>query len=118
MALREELDLLVTALRDAGLNADLDAQNLTPPAVWVQLESIAHSILSGGMVLRCRLYAIVGDGPTGTVLDNLDALYETVLDVVTPNTDTDTTVAGVVLPDTSTPLPALQLTVDLPTTPY
>jgi hypothetical protein len=118
MALREELDALVAALRAAGIAADLDAQNLTPPAVWVQLESIAHSLLSGGMVLRCRLYAIVGDGPAGTVLDNLDQLLGAVLDVVTPNADRDTDVAGVILPDTSTPLPALHLTVDIPTTPF
>ena len=118
MALREGLDDLVAALREAGIVADLDPQNLTPPAVWVQLESIAHSILSGGMVLRCRLYLIVGDAPAGTVLDNLDPLLGSVLDVVTPNADVDTTVAGVLLPDTPTPLPALQLTIDLPTTPY
>lgn len=118
MALREELDALVDALRAGGIAADLDAQNLTPPAVWVQLESIAHSLLSGGMVLRCRLYAIVGDGPTGTVLDNLDALLGAVLEVVTPNADRDTDVAGVILPDTPNPLPALQLTVDLPAAPY
>jgi hypothetical protein len=118
MALRAALDDLVAALREAGIPADLDPQNLTPPAVWVQLESIAHSLLDGGLVLRCRLYAIVGDAPAGTVLDNLDALLGEVLDVVTPNADRDTEVAGVLLPDTPNPLPALQLTVDLPTTPY
>lgn len=116
MALREELELLVLTLRGAGLTADVDAQNLTPPAVWVQLASISHNLLSGGKTLRVRLYAIVGDAPTGTVLDNLDALLETVLTVVDPNADIDTDVAGVMLPDNATPLPALQLTLDIPTT--
>jgi hypothetical protein len=116
MALREELELLVEALRGAGISADLDPQNLTPPAVWVQLESIAHTLLSGGTVLRCRLYLIVGDNPAGTVLDHIDTLLYLVLGVVTPNTDTDTTTETVALPDNPTPLPALRLTVDLPTT--
>lgn len=116
MALREELDLLVLSLRSAGISADVDAQNLTPPAVWVQLASISHNLLSGGKTLRTRLYLIVGDAPTGTVLDQLDQLLEDTLTVVTPNADVDSEVAGVQLPDTSTPLPALQLTLDIPTT--
>jgi hypothetical protein len=115
MALREELTALVDALRAGGVPADLDPQNITPPAVWVQLESIAHTLLSGGTVLRCRLYLIVGDAPAATVLDTIDALLGSVLDVVTPNTDTDTTTEVVALPDNPTPLPALRLTVDLPT---
>jgi hypothetical protein len=118
MALRAALDDLVAALREAGIPADLDPQNVTPPGVWVQLESVAHSLLSGGLVIRARLYLVVGDAPAGTVLDHLDLLLGSVLEVVTPNADVDTVTAGVLLPDTPAPFPALQLTVDLPTTPY
>lgn len=116
MSLKAALVDVTAALNAGGVDASIDAQNVNTPGVWVQLESIAHSILSGGVVVRARLYLVVGDAPATTALDNLDELLAAVLDIVSPNTDRDTESVSVMLPGDSTPLPALQLTVDLPTT--
>lgn len=103
---------LVDAFNAAGVPAASDPQNLSPPAVWVQLASIAHDRLDGGGTFRLRCYLIAPDTGTDAALDTFTEWLPQVLAVVTPNTDVDTEAASVYLPDNpSTPLPALQLTV-------
>lgn len=104
---------LVDALNAAGIPAAADAGEVNLPGVWVQLDRVAENLLSGGITVTLRLFLIAGDTGTAAALDTLSTLYRQVLTVVTPNTDADTTTAAVQLPDNpSTPLPALQLTVD------
>jgi hypothetical protein len=114
MSLRSAVEDLVAALTAAGISAAADPGELNLPGVWVQLESVAHTLLSGGVTVRLRLYCVAGDTGTLNALDQLSPLYEAVCGVVTPNTDTDTTTVGVQLPDNpTTPMPSLQLSVDV-----
>ena len=114
MSLRSAVEDMVAALNAAGITAAADPGELNLPGVWVQLESVAHTLLSGGVTVRLRLYCIAGDAGTLNALDQLSALYVSVCELVTPNTDTDTTAVGVQLPDNpSSPMPALQLSVDV-----
>lgn len=112
MGLKSAVSDLVEALNGYGVPAASDPQDLNPPAVWVQLVSVAHDRLDGGGTFRLRLYLVAPDAGTDAALDTFDEWLPRVLAVVTPNTDTDTEAASVYLPDNpSTPLPALQLTV-------
>lgn len=113
MSLGATLGDLVDTLNAAGIETTLDPQNLNPPGVWVQLQSIQHNILAGQKTIRARLYLVAGDAPADVVLANLDELLADVESLVTPNTDVDTESVAVTLPNDSTPLPSLQLTVDL-----
>lgn len=113
MSLRATLQPLVDALTAGGVPATLDPQNLNPPGAWIQLESLQHNILRGRSTIRARIYLVTGDAPAATVLDQLDQLLTATLAVATPNTPLDTESVTVTLPNDSTPLPALQLTIDL-----
>lgn len=115
MTLADAVNDVAAALVAAGIPASADPQNLTPPGVWVQLDTIAHPYLSGHVTARLKLAVIVGDAGTDHALTALSDLYARCVDVVTPNTDVDTRTLGVYLPDNpTTPLPALQYTVDVP----
>lgn len=113
MSIKSAVQDLVDALNAAGVPASADAQEVNPPAVWVQLASIAHDRLDGGGTFRLRLYLVAPDAGTTAALDTFAEWLPQVLAVVTPNTDVDTDAVSVSLPDNpSTPLPALQLTID------
>lgn len=113
MSIKTAVTDLVDALNGAGIDAAADPQDLTPPGVWVQLESIDHNLLSGDVTVRLRLYLIAGDTGTLNALDTLSTLLRRVLRIVDPNTDQPTTGESVYLPDNpSTPLPALRINID------
>jgi hypothetical protein len=113
MSVKTAVTDLVEAFNAYGVPAASDPQDLNPPAVWVQLASIAHDRLDGGGTFRLRCYLVAPDTGTDAALDTFAEWLPKVLAVVQPNTDTDTEAASVYLPDNpSTPLPALQLTVN------
>jgi hypothetical protein len=117
MSLRTAVTDMVDALTGAGISAAADPQELNLPAVWVQLSTVAENLLSGDITVTLKLNLIAGDAGTLAALDTLSDLYQQVIGVVTPNTDTDTTTVTVQLPDNPTsPMPALQLTVATPET--
>lgn len=104
---------VATALVAGGIAATLDARDLTPPGVLVELESVAHNILGGNLTVRARLLVITGDAGTLESLKALGPLYAAVTDIVSPNTEVDSTAELVTLPNTSSPLPCFVMHVDL-----
>lgn len=114
MSLGSAVQGLVDALVSAGIAATADPRDLTPPGVWVMLSELEHTLLSGGVSVRLRMVVVVGDTGTLDALDALSELVGRVVEVVTPNAGVPTTAVPVYLPDNpTTPLPGLQLTVDV-----
>ena len=114
MSLGSAVAHLVAALTAAGIAATADPRDLTPPGVWVMLSEFDHVLLSGGITCRLRLVCVVGDVGTLDALDALSDLLNAVTGVVTPNAGVPSTAVPVYLPDNpSTPLPGIQLTVDV-----
>jgi hypothetical protein len=104
---------LMWALIGAGIDATIDPRDLNPPAVLVELESISHNLLSGGVTTRVRLFCVVPDVGTGEALRMAAALMMRVLAVVEPNTELDSTYEAISTPDGTGPLPAILLRVDV-----
>lgn len=112
MSIKTAITDLVETFNAYGVPAAADPQELTPPGVWVQLQSFALDQLDGAAAYRLRCYLVAPDSGTDAALDTFATWLPRVFAVVTPNTDTDTEAAAVYLPDNpSTPLPALQFTV-------
>lgn len=108
---------LLTALRGAGLRADVDPEQLTadPACVWVQPRSVDDLTLAGGGTLTCWLYVIVATGDTLHALTLLDDTLAAVLELVRlADDDTQLDLASaVVLPSSPNPLPAFRVAVAL-----
>lgn len=104
---------LVYVLTDAGIDATIDPRDLNPPAVLVELESIAHNLLSGGVTTRVRLFCVVPDLGLPSALREAARLMSDVLAVVEPNTEMDSTFEAISTPDGGGPLPAILMRVDV-----
>ncbi len=102
---------LVAALEAGEVRATVDPSDLNTPGAWVTVEAIQGVNLAGTLRLEAVIYLIVGDQDYMRAMDALAALYNATLAVVDP--DGPVTPQGVILPDTSTPLPALRVPVFL-----
>jgi hypothetical protein len=96
-------------------SASMDPAELqTTPAVWVQLRGIAQPFLAASEI-RLYVHLISGDTDGGMrVAAELVTLYNSILEVVTPDGETET--LSVTMPD-GAQLPALRMPVDIPNTP-
>lgn len=103
---------LVEALRAADVQADLDAAKVKLPGVWVSVDRLLDWTLSGGGMIRARLFVVVADRDDRRVLEALDDICALVFDVVDPMSDVETT--NLQLPNGGQPRPALTFTHDIP----
>lgn len=117
----DDLDALVTLLKDAAAGSPqtcrtvaLDPSEVTPPGVWVRVDGFGPHTLAG-VAIRTTLFLIVPDTGHKRVVGRLAALYNMIRPAL-PGTPAPATRAGVVLPGSTTPLPALALPFDLQTT--
>lgn len=103
---------LAASLEAAGVRASLDPSDVNLPGAWVTVETIQAGNLRGTLILGCVVYLIAPDQDYRRALEALAAAYNlTVPGVLTP--DGPVVPQGVILPDTSTPLPALRVPVNL-----
>lgn len=106
------LTVLCELLDAAGVPAQLDPADVSPPGAWVHLEGINTAAnLEGVHELQVIVHLITGDTDTRRALEGLGVLYSQLLEVVTP--DGLVTLEGVVLPGSTTPLPALRVPVNI-----
>jgi hypothetical protein len=120
---KEACDELVARLKSAGYTgSSLDPETVDPPAaVWVQPRSIGGLTLAGGATLTCWLYLLAGNHETGHAMTLLDDGLAGLLDLLDGHgiglADTDDEAvdltAAVLLPGTSTPMPAYRLAITL-----
>lgn len=115
----DALEGLAATLKGEGFGsvsvdpADLDPANV---AIWLQPRSIADLRLGGGGTLTAWCYLIGPNLETRQVMALLDDALSTVLalDVVSLSADEAVDLAAaVLLPHTTTPLPAYRLAIDL-----
>ena len=111
------LEDLAALLRGAGLNASLDAVDVSPPGVVIRADAIlpASAKMCGDYPIRSSLLLVVPDTTTLAAYRALDELYARVLPVLagsgsTPTVD-DRVFERLVMPDNSSALPALRLSV-------
>lgn len=102
---------LVDALVAAGVRATLNPADLNLPAAWVNVETIRALTVDGSLQLEVAVYLIAPDGDYTVAYDTLAELYNATATVLSP--DGPVTPQGVVLPGTSTALPALRVPVNL-----
>ena len=102
---------LLEALKSAEVFGSTDPAQVNVPGAWLALDEVRPRVMSGDHQLRCSLYLIAPDVDTLRALEQLGDLYDKTLTVLTP--DGPTTTLGVVLPDSSTPLPALRVPIYL-----
>lgn len=103
---------LVTALEAAEVRAALDPAQLNLPGAWVTLESVQATNVARDLKLWAVVYLITADQDYHRALDALAVMFNQVVpDVFTP--DGPVVPQGVILPDSSTPLPGLRVPVRL-----
>lgn len=103
---------LVAALQAAGVRADLDPANLNLPAAWVTVDGIQAANVRGDVDLLAAVYFIAPDQDYARALEDLAEMFNLVIPgVLIP--DGQVVPQGVVLPDSSTPLPALRVPIRL-----
>lgn len=120
MAVKATLDGFAAQLRAAGYGsvsidpADLDPN---PVALWLQPRTIGDLTLGRGGTLVCWVYLIGGnlDYPqvVGILDDALTGLLELDAVALSDGDDAIDLAAAVLLPHTTTPLPAYRVAVDL-----
>lgn len=71
----------VTELRDAGLNADTNLDDVKAPGVWVQVRTVEPFTLAGGAV-GLRLIGLVEETQTDRVYPALIDLFHDLDDVI------------------------------------
>lgn len=105
------VEQLVTLLRGAGVRADVDPAKVNLPGAWVTVESIRTITVDGDIQLECAVFLIVGDTGYARAYAKLADLFNLTATVMMA--DGPVTPEGVVLPGSSTPLPALRIPVNL-----
>lgn len=108
---------LVAALNTAEVRATVDPSDLNVPGAWVTVEGIQAANLAGSVTLLCAIYLVAPDQDYQRAMDALAEMYnKTVPGVLTP--DGPVVPQGIILPDTTTALPALRVPVNLQESDY
>lgn len=112
------LDELAGLLTAAGVrSASTNPAEITTPGVWIRFDGVSLDRLAG-CTIKLTLHLIVGDAEPRIVMPELAALFNQVRPVLNDlgGPAGDTTRVGVVLPNSTKPLPALAVPLDLITT--
>lgn len=116
----DDLDALIALLKAADPGHELirsvsvDPSEVNVPGIWVAVEGIGPHTFAG-VTIRTTLYLIVPDGDIRRVLTKLADMFNLVRPAL-PGPHDPATRAGVVLPSSTTPLPALAVPFNLLTT--
>lgn len=106
------MQALVTLLLEADVSASVDPSEVTTPGAWVTLDGFQAVNIRRDPVVDVAVYLVVADLDTRRALDALASLYNKVVpSVFIP--DGRVIAQGLVLPDSSTALPALKVPVRL-----
>lgn len=111
----DDLDDLVALVKAAGVRSvELDPAKVNAPGVWVRFDGIATGTLSG-LTLRTTLFLVVPEQDRKRAGKALQELFNKVVPVLRTigGPSGDTTPAGLALPPSQTPLPALAVPMDL-----
>ncbi|MFW0784506.1 hypothetical protein AAFP35_08275 [Gordonia sp. CPCC 206044] len=115
MDILDELNALVTTLRDAGVDAYLDPRDLNPPCAWVVARNFTVCQTIGGSgEMQVEVYLIVPDLGYEQDCLQLNALLDRALEVIQPDEPVSLS-EQVGIPGVTSPLPAYQITVNIPT---
>lgn len=96
-----------------GLSATSDLRDLNTDCILVQMDSISHEYLCGSGEVTITLYLVTANVGMPQDLVSLSDMLDKVLTVLSPDTDTK---VGTVPPlEGGDPLPALVVTVKVPT---
>lgn len=109
----ETLAAAVELFRGAGLAASQNPAELNPPGVWLALDTVAPATVSGSLLLGCSVYLVAADTDPARANRKLGELFGVFLTVARPDGEART--LGVVMPGDPTPLPALQVPLNLNT---
>ena len=119
MGTADALEGLAAQLRASGLNAYIDAADVSPPGVVIRAdaEQPGSAKLCGGYPVRVTLWAVVPDTTTLAAYRAIDELRDRVLPALadadaTPTPD-ERTYERLVMPDDPSGLPALRIPVRL-----
>lgn len=96
----------VDTLTEAGVRASTDPAKLNPPAVYVVPVSAEPVTLAGEWEHQIDLVLVVPDAAPAQAYTQLDALAERCLEVLAQSDDDLVEPVNLVLPGSSTPLPA------------
>ena len=115
-----DLEQLATELRAAGVRSvDYDPANVKAPGAWLRLDTLAPDTLDGAVNVGLTLFLVVpANGVTrslGALSDLLDLAFP-VLQRLAASID-QASITGLVLPGSTTPLPALSVPITLHTIP-
>lgn len=102
---------LVAALVAAGVSASVNPEDITLPGAWVTVDAIAVLTFGGDVELECAVYLIAGDTDYLRAYTQLEELFTQAATVLYP--DGPVIPQGVVMPGSSTPMPALRFQVNL-----
>lgn len=102
---------------DGVRSANVDETKVQTPGVWIRVDGISLDTLAG-LTIKTTLFLIVSERDRPRALVELQTLFNKVMPVLRNigGPTGDTTTAGVVLPGSQTPLPALAVPLDLLTT--
>lgn len=105
-------ETLIAACEAAGVQTSMNPSELNLPAAWLQLDQLRGVNMDGNLRLECNLFLISPDTDPMRAVEQLGELFDLLVPaVLTP--DGPTVTEGVVMPDSSTPLPALRVPVYL-----
>ena len=105
--IKAALDLVVTRLTEADLNAAINPEEVNVPGCWVDFTGQLSWTL-GGCLVGVEVVAIVPGNDRATALGELQVLLDAVVSVLgTP--DGDARKQATVLPDSPVGLPSLVL---------
>lgn len=112
----DDLEPVIEALAAIGIQASMDSSKLRPPAVWIKFDGIGSEDTLGGLVIKTRLFAVVGKTNEAWRANKaLALLWNKVRPVVQKygGPSGDVTAPGLVLSGSTAVLPALSIPLDL-----
>jgi hypothetical protein len=112
-----ELGELLTADPSPLRSFSIDPSKLTLPGVWCRVDALAEENLRG-LTIRTTLHLIVGEADWDRALSNLAPLWNGLKAQLREHggSSGDSTLVGVILPGSQTPLPAVAVPFDFTTT--
>lgn len=101
----------IELLDAAEVFTSMDPAEVNLPGAWLAVDEIRPHNVAGQLRLVCSLYLISEDKDALRAVEQLAELFNKARTVFTP--DGPSITQGVVLPDSSTPMPALRVPIHL-----
>lgn len=105
-----DLDTLAETLTAAGaVSVDTDPAKIRPPGVWIRVDGFDYDVRDASVAWHLTLHLIVPERDPRRSLDALSDLFDDLVPALSDlgGPDNPVSVAGVVLPGSTTPQPAL-----------